>query len=71
MAHKGDQFLRVVSGTILLVGTCVAFIMLLRRIVEKYCGMHAVEGQNDFFSMKLLIPLFQNRKGSKPSGVCV
>lgn len=37
-------------------------IMVVRRIVEKYHGMHAVERHDGFFTLKLLIPLSQNRK---------
>ena len=37
-------------------------IMVVRRIVEKYHGMHTVERHADFFTLKLLIPLAQNKK---------
>lgn len=37
-------------------------IMVVRRIVEKYHGMHAVEGHDGFFTLKLLIPLARNKK---------
>lgn len=37
-------------------------IMVVRRIVEKYHGMHAVERHDGLFTLKLLIPLAQNKK---------
>ena len=37
-------------------------IMVVRRIVEKYHGMHAVERHEGFLTLKLLIPLARNQK---------
>lgn len=37
-------------------------IMVIHRIVEKYHGMFSIEKEDKFFTLKILIPLAQNKK---------